>query len=109
MNDIEQERLRKVRRWLSYADEDLLFAQHGLKLTTSVPYRLIAYHAQQCVEKCLKAYLVHKVIDFSYTHDISRLLELCAEHAAWTSLSRWLEKRLVMSCGSIKAGRLWKS
>jgi HEPN domain-containing protein len=84
MNNIEHERLRKVRKWLSYADEDLLFAQHGLKLTTSVPYRLIAYHAQQCVEKCLKAYLVHKAIDFPYTHNISRLLELCAEHAAWT-------------------------
>ena len=83
MNDIEQERLRKVRKWLSYANEDLRFAQHGLKLTTSVPYRLIAYHAQQCVEKCLKAYLVHKGIDFPYTHNISRLLELCSEHAAW--------------------------
>ncbi|MCX5828890.1 MAG: HEPN domain-containing protein [Deltaproteobacteria bacterium] len=84
MNDIEQERLRKVRKWLSYADEDLRFAQHGLKLTTSVPYRLIAYHAQQCVEKGLKAYLVYKGIDFPYTHNISRLLELCAEYAAWT-------------------------
>ena len=84
MNDIEQERLRHVRKWLSYADEDLRLAQHGLKLTTSAPYRLIAYHAQQSVEKCLKAYLVHKGIDFPYTHNISRLLELCAEQAAWT-------------------------
>jgi len=84
MNDIEQERSRKIRQWLSYADEDLRFAKHGLKLTTSVPYRLIAYHAQQCAEKCLKAYLVHKGIDFPYSHNISRLLELCAEHAAWT-------------------------
>lgn len=67
MNDIEQERLQHVRKWLSYADEDLRLAQHGLKLTTSVPYRLIAYHAQQSVEKCLKAYLVHKGIDFPYT------------------------------------------
>ena len=84
MNDIEQERLRKVRRWLAYADEDLRFAQHGLKLTTGVPYRLIAYHAQQCAEKCLKASLVLNGLDFPYTHNISRLLELCAEYAAWT-------------------------
>ena len=30
MNDIEQERSRKIRQWLSYADEDLRFAQHVL-------------------------------------------------------------------------------
>jgi len=29
-----------------------------MTMKTSVPYRLVAYHAQQCAEKCLKAYLV---------------------------------------------------
>ena len=85
MSDIEREKLKQVHRWLSYANEDLRFAQHGLTLTTGIPYRLIAYHAQQCVEKCLKAFLVHKGIDFPYTHNISRLLEICAEYTGWTS------------------------
>ena len=41
---------RKVHQWLQYGDEDLLFANHGLTLKSAVPYRLIAYHAQQCAE-----------------------------------------------------------
>jgi HEPN domain-containing protein len=58
-------------------------AQHGLSLSSYCPYRLIAFHAQQCAEKHLKAYLVFTGVDFPYTHNISRLLELCGEHAEW--------------------------
>jgi HEPN domain-containing protein len=46
---------------------------------TTGPCRLIAYHAQQCVEKYLKAFLVLMGVDFPYMHNIGRLLELCAE------------------------------
>jgi HEPN domain-containing protein len=84
MNNLNQEVLRKVRQWLIHADEDLRLAKHGLTLISGCPYRLIAYHAQQCVEKYLKAYLVYLRVDFPYTHNISRLLELCAEQASWT-------------------------
>jgi HEPN domain-containing protein len=52
-------------------------------LTSGVPYRLIAYHAQQCAEKYLKAFLVYHEIDFPYTHNIGRLMELCAEKGDW--------------------------
>ena len=48
----------KVLKWLNYGDEDLRLARHGLSLSSSCPYRLIAFHAQQCAEKHLKAYLV---------------------------------------------------
>jgi len=54
-----------------------------MTLSSSCPTRLIAYHAQQCVEKYLKAYLVFHRIDFPYTHNISRLLELCEKKAEW--------------------------
>lgn len=84
MNPTDQEIARKVRLWISHAEEDLCLAQHGLKLKSSCPYKLIAYHAQQCAEKYLKAYLVYHKIDFPYTHNISRLLELCAEKVDWT-------------------------
>jgi len=73
----------KVLKWLDYGDEDLRLARHGLSLASSCPYRLIAFHAQQCAEKHLKAYLVFRGIDFPYTHNISRLLELCGEEAPW--------------------------
>ncbi|OGP64919.1 MAG: hypothetical protein A2169_05805 [Deltaproteobacteria bacterium RBG_13_47_9] len=66
-----------------YGDEDLRLARHALTLLSGCPYRLIAYHAQQCAEKYLKAYLVFHRIDFPYTHNISRLLELCEENSRW--------------------------
>lgn len=39
-----------------------------------------AYHTQQCVEKALKAYLVFKKQHVPRTHDLEKLLELCAQH-----------------------------
>jgi len=83
MKEREQQVRRKVLQWLSYGEEDLSLARHGLTLESNCPYRLIAYHAQQCVEKHLKAYLLQQAVDFPYTHNIARLLELCGEHASW--------------------------
>lgn len=84
MSDVtETELRRKAGQWLAFAEEDLRLAQHALTLTTGVPYRLVAYHAQQCAEKSLKAFLVLHRIDFPYTHNISRLLELCHDVASW--------------------------
>jgi HEPN domain-containing protein len=75
----------KVREWLAYADDDLCLAHWGLGLPDeqTPPYRLVAYHAQQCAEKCLKAYLVCQGVDFPRTHNISALLELCSDSAQW--------------------------
>ena len=92
MTPSEAEVERKVRRWLAFADEDLRFAEHGFSVSRPVPYRLIAYHAQQCAEKHLKAYLVFHAIDFPYTHSLSRLLELCAEQASWAEQLRDAEE-----------------
>jgi HEPN domain-containing protein len=83
MRPLDSEVLKKVIQWLEFADEDLKLARHGLTLTSGVPYRLIAYHAQQCAEKYLKAFLVYHEIDFPYTHNIGRLMELCAEKGDW--------------------------
>ena len=75
---------KHAREWLRHADEDLRLARHAFKLKSAVPYKLIAYHAQQCAEKCLKAYLVYKKIDFPYTHNISLLLEILPPSAGWS-------------------------
>jgi HEPN domain-containing protein len=83
MNPSDEEIRKKVRKWVGFGDEDLKLARHALTLSSGCPYRLIAYHAQQCAEKYLKAYLVFHRLDFPYTHNISRLLELCAEKADW--------------------------
>ena len=77
--------LHNVKQWLIHGDEDLKMASHALGLGAQSPYRLIAYHAQQCAEKYLKAFLVYCGVDFPYTHNISTLLELCSEHANWAA------------------------
>ena len=76
---------RKVRQWMAHADEDLRLAHHALSIPDDCPYRLVAFHAQQCVEKCLKAYLVHREVDFPYTHNISYLLTLCGDFGPWAA------------------------
>ncbi len=79
--------LHHVKQWLIHGDEDLRLAEHAmtLKPEEEPPYRLIAYHAQQCAEKYLKAYLVYCVVDFPYTHNISVpsgcFLNLCLKRA----------------------------
>ena len=83
MNPPNKEIFRKAKQWMTYGDEDLRLARHALTLLSGCPYRLIAYHAQQCAEKYLKAYLVYHRIDFPYTHNISRLLELCEKSSRW--------------------------
>ena len=75
--------LRTVNRWIKLADDDLCIASDALKYGSRKPYHLIAYHAQQCAEKCLKGYLVCHGEDFPYTHNIRRLLQLCEKHAKW--------------------------
>lgn len=78
----------KTREWAAHADDDMRVAQHTLTLPDECPYRLVAYHAQQCAEKYLKAFLVLRGIDFPFTHNIARLLELCYEQAGWPTRSR---------------------
>ncbi|MFO7446525.1 MAG: HEPN domain-containing protein, partial [Ignavibacteriaceae bacterium] len=68
-----------ITQWIEIGNEDLQFAKHGLSMSSNVPYRLIAFHSQQCAEKYLKAYLLFKNVDFPYTHNITTLLDLCGE------------------------------
>lgn len=83
MSATDKDIAQKVRQWIEYADEDLRLAEYALRMESGCPYRLIAYHAQQCVEKYLKAFLVYHRQDFPYTHNISALLELCRKHSDW--------------------------
>ena len=84
MRTPDKKAIQKVRQWLAYAEEDLRLAMHAMAMPPAErPARLVAYHAQQCAEKCLKAYLVCHGVDFPYTHNISTLLELCSDYADW--------------------------
>lgn len=71
-----EESLRKlVSDWLCKANDDVrvvnLLSENACGLANT-----IAFHAQQAVEKYLKAFLTWHQIPFPKTHDIERLLSL---------------------------------
>jgi HEPN domain-containing protein len=65
-----------VREWTTKADNDLKNALHTLKLGKECPTDTVCFHAQQCVEKYLKALLVALEIQFPRAHDIEVLVLL---------------------------------
>jgi HEPN domain-containing protein len=46
---------------------------------TNVADSILGFHAQQTIEKWLKAVLADRGVDFEYTHDLRRLIELVEE------------------------------
>ena len=70
------DRERLVGDWLVKADEDLLAAEHLLVLKDARVFGAICFHAQQCVEKSVKALLVSLSMPFPKVHDIRELLDL---------------------------------
>ena len=71
-----------VRRWMEKATNDLRNAEHTLLLADDCPYDTVCFHAQQCVEKCLKAVLVREQTAFPKTHDLEELSLLLPESFA---------------------------
>jgi HEPN domain-containing protein len=53
-----------AREWTTKAENDLKTAAHTLKLGSKCPTDTVCFHAQQCVEKYLKAFLVVMGIEF---------------------------------------------
>jgi HEPN domain-containing protein len=65
-----------ARDWVQKGENDLKNATHTLGMRKDCPTDTVCFHAQQCVEKYLKAFLVLKRIDFPKTHDIKELIAL---------------------------------
>jgi HEPN domain-containing protein len=65
-----------IREWLLKADHDLETAVHTLTLGEACPTDTVCFHAQQCVEKHIKALLTFRSTPFSKTHDIHALCAL---------------------------------
>lgn len=65
-----------IREWLAKADNDLKTAVHTLTLGKDCPTDTVCFHAQQCVEKYIKALLVFRATTFPKTHDIHMLRAL---------------------------------
>ena len=65
-----------VWQWVQKAENDLRTAAHTLKLGKDCPTDIVCFHAQQCVEKYLKAVLVQQRVDFPRSHHINILIRL---------------------------------
>jgi HEPN domain-containing protein len=65
-------------QWMQKADNDLRTAEHTIQLSDDCPFDTVCFHAQQCVEKYLKAVLVLVQTAFHNTHDLEELLLMTA-------------------------------
>ena len=64
--------------WLAHARSDLALVRLGRR--GDVLPEQLCFHAQQAVEKAFKAVLLHRRVDFPFTHDLAQLLDTL--HAA---------------------------
>ena len=65
-------------KWIKKAENDLKTAKDELA-TENPATDTICFHAQQAVEKFLKAFLVFHNKPFRKTHNLAELLVLCSE------------------------------
>lgn len=68
-----------VVQWLIKANDDLKTSEILLK-SEDIPTGAVCFHAQQAVEKFLKAYLTNIDVRTGKTHDIAKLLNMCIQH-----------------------------
>ncbi len=72
------------RSWADRAEEDFSIATHEMKRGSQAPFGGVCFHAQQCVEKYLKAVLLLHGVDFPKVHDLEALLALVPGSAKLT-------------------------
>ena len=60
----------------------------------------VCFHAQQCIEKYLKACLTEKDISFPKTHDLQRLADLLAP--VWPGVNRHVHELALLSSAAIE-------
>jgi HEPN domain-containing protein len=71
MNDLTAE-------WIEKAESDYRVALRESQVTDQPSFDAVCFHAQQCAEKCAKAFLQERNIEFERTHNMIYLLSLCA-------------------------------
>lgn len=74
--NVSPDKLQWIQQWIIKADSDLKAAEHLLTLKDDCPTEIVCFHAQQGVEKYIKALLTLLDIDFPQSHDLGELLKL---------------------------------
>lgn len=73
--------------WVNKAEGDFQ-AMLWLRQAPAAPWEAVGFHAQQCIEKYMKAMLQEADIAFPKTHDLEMLLDLLA-----MAENKWTERR----------------
>jgi HEPN domain-containing protein len=68
-----------LEEWVRKAEQDFEYARIGMRQRKNPLYDGVCFHAQQCVEKYVKAFLVRHNIQFRKTHDLIELQRLCLQ------------------------------
>tara|TARA_B100000315_G_scaffold214536_1_gene213191 strand:- start:314 stop:1042 length:729 start_codon:yes stop_codon:yes gene_type:complete len=66
----------EAKKWLDYAKDDIRSVQ---SLYKDDIFSHVCFHSQQCVEKCLKAFIRYHNKELPKTHALKDLVELCRE------------------------------
>jgi HEPN domain-containing protein len=74
--------------WLVHAESDLHLARVAKERNDVLPEQS-CFHAQQAVEKALKAVLLFKRVKFPLSHDIEELLELAKQNGLMLPPEVW--------------------
>ena len=62
-----------VEEWVLKAEADFATAGREIQATATPNYDAVCFHAQQCVEKLMKALLIHLGVTPPKTHDLRAL------------------------------------
>lgn len=80
---------RQAAELLTLAQRDQVAAT-ALKTHPEISFSIIAFHAQQCIEKCMKAVLAKSGVTYPRTHDLDDLYELLMASGLVMPVSREL-------------------
>jgi len=76
-----------TQEWVEKAEGDFATAERESNVTSNPNYDATCFHAQQCIEKYLKARLQEAGITFGKTHDLTSLLDIVlAVEPGWDTL-----------------------
>jgi HEPN domain-containing protein len=85
----------EVTGWIKKAEEDFNGATRLSRHSKPSMHNLVCFHAQQCAEKYLKAYLTAINKPFEFRHQLEKLLlPLCSEHDRSFEMLREIVRRL---------------
>jgi HEPN domain-containing protein len=74
-----------VKEWIDKAERGFATARRELAALEQPNYDAVCFHAQQCIEKLMKALLIHLGAVTTKTHDLAFLDQLLAPvYPGWT-------------------------